>query len=251
MKDRYGIKPFNGVFIGLFLANVILCVVLSFVLHNVSFDVGKKIVFIFGVVDIIYFIFYRIDYSRDLEYIEAQYGKNGEFNWYNELPLNPCNILLLVDPFAILIGNRYLLAFCFFFSIVSPSIAIINPIDSYSGYSIFKTRVFGYFETHYLTIVFAFLMLSAKIYYPSYADIVPSGLLFLAIAFVCFLVNEYLRKTGLNKEANYFFTSDPAGYGILEKVYKIIHVKYLFAATMIVPFMAVFVVITFLIQLIY
>lgn len=249
MKDKYIIKPYNKVYISLLLANVFVCVVLSLIVYNVNENIARIIVLIFGILMIMYYFYYRYFLFNDEEYLHIQYKNQDKVYWYNELPLNPCNIMLLTGPIILLINNKTLLAFSFYFSIVVPFIALLNPIDSFSGFNIFKGRVMGYFETHYLIVIFGWLLLASRAYYPSYEDIVPSCLIFLGFGFISFLVNEYLRNKGLFEDANYFFTSSPEGYSVFEFLYKVIHVKYLFSATIILFFAIFFYILTFIIHL--
>lgn len=187
--------------------------------------------------------------KNDKEYIDICYKEYGRINWYNELPLFPCNVIVLMNPIAVLTRNRYLLAFSFFFSLVSPIPAIMAPCKGFEKYSLTKPRIFGFYMTHYLCMLNGLLLLIGGIFKPRYSDILPACVVFIIFSLIAFAINIYLIKSGKNKEANYFFTMNPDGNALLEMLYKKIKIKYVFVLPLVIPFVLIFFIITSVVNL--
>ncbi|MDO5440397.1 MAG: YwaF family protein, partial [Erysipelotrichaceae bacterium] len=208
-KKELIIKPFNKVYIGLFLFNVALTIVGYFCVKRITRFDTRKIVIAVSYINFLLFFFYRLSMKDDKEYIDLIYSDYGKINWYNELPLYPCNVMMMVNPINLIFGKRYMLAFSFFFSLIAPIPALLSPCTGFENYDLKKPRMFGYYGTHYLCIINSLLLVFSGIYVPRYSDIVPACLIFLGASLIITLFNVYLIKTEKNPEANYFFTMNP------------------------------------------
>lgn len=226
MKDFLVIEPFNGVFFG-FLALMLALALLTIRLFRAKPEETRRrlvmgiYIFMFGV-----FVAYKLLLPLDAPYMQIYKETWGDFTYLNELPLNPCNVTLVVLPFAVLTMKRPLLCFCFFAGLLGPIMALVTPITGFSGYSLWSIHVFGYYFTHFAILMAPLLLTGLGLYRPEYKDTLSFAVMMLLAAAVAYGVNMLLRVTGLVPSANYFFTIDDENNPILMLFHKLIPLPY-------------------------
>ena len=109
------VEPFNGTFLLVFGIMTLIYVALAVIFRKKSEKTRRTAVISIYLFGLLLFIVYKIFLARDTAYSEicAAAGK-GEFSWWLELPLQLCNINLLMIPVAVLTMKRPLLSFAFF-----------------------------------------------------------------------------------------------------------------------------------------
>ena len=244
MSEKYIIKPFNSVFfVFISLYGIILSVILKFMSHQ-SAAAKTGFVCLFFALSLAIFYFYKVAISKD-EYYWRLCGFD-KFNWLNELPLNPCNIVLIFTPVAVLIKSRILMGFCFFASLILSPMALITPGKGFECYPLFEGRIFGYYLTHLMVISSSIMLVSLGFYSPKISDLPPIMLISMAVNFLIYLVNKRMRASGVNPGANYFFNIDTDGNPIFEMCKKIIPYEFLYT----VPAFMIFAAVSFLITVV-
>lgn len=225
------IETFNNVFntmLGAFAAFVL---IVALCLRKKTDEKKRKFTAWLYFFVFIYFFVYKYQLSIDESYSVIQYeAGNGGFSWWSELPLNLCNITLIVTPLAMLTDSRLLKSFVFYISPVGALLALLMPSPGFGGYSILLPRVAGFYITHFFALIAGPLLCSLKLYRPDFKDIFKCFATFCVIGALVFAVNVVLRKTGINPYSNYFFLMYTDGNPILEMLYKLIPVQGLYLA---------------------
>lgn len=229
MENVLMIKPFNVVYIGFALIFIAVFAFLAYAVRNKDDEFRKKLLAFIMLGGLAVYFWYKYMLSVDADYsaITAAAGEGG-FDWWKELPLHLCNINLILIPVSIFTGKRELQSFCFFLGPLGALMAILMPCTGFEYYSVLLPRMFGYYFTHWLVVCGSLSLCSFKIYKPRFNELKRTALTILILSFGVFLFSMALRLTGICANANYFYTVEPFGNPILEMLYKIIPVPYLY-----------------------
>ena len=220
-------RPFSPVFCAAFALGLLLLIAASVLLRKKSERTRALVISVVCWLTLLGFVAYKYALSIDADYNRITAAMGG-FNWWGELPLQLCNINLLLIPVAVLTKKRPLLGFCFFVGPIGALMALLVPGNGFDGYSIFLPRMLGYYGTH-LVIVFAALAVGTfGLYRPRLRDLPTVVLTILAVAFAVFCFDLLLRRTGLHPKANYFFAVETEGNPLLELFYRWIPLPFLY-----------------------
>ena len=214
-SDFWIMRPLNPLFLAVFAAFLLLLVLASVLLRGKSEKTRGAVLIAACVVTLIGFVFYKYYLSLDSEYNAITAGMGG-FNWWGELPLQLCNINMIVIPIAVLKKNRSLMCFGFFLGPLGALMALLMPGNGFDGYSLLLPRMLGYYGTHFMVVIEGLALASFGLFRPKFRDLPKAALAVLVIAFVIFLLNLLLRWTGLHPKANYFFSVETEGNFLLE-----------------------------------
>ena len=224
-NDFWIMRPFNTLFLIVFAAFLALLVIASLLLRGKS-DKAKTTVLVAAclVTFVGYFIYkYMLSLDADYNVITANMGG---FNWWGELPLQLCNINMMLIPIAVLRRSRPLMCFGFFVAPLGALMALVMPGNGFDGYSL---------------LLEGLAIVCFGLYRPRFRDLPRTVLAAFLIALAIFGVNMLLRWSGLHPKANYFFSVEPEGNFLLEIFYKWIPVPFLYlipALLILVPYMA-------------
>ena len=229
MNETFILKPFNGTYIGLFLLFLAIFAGLAAVLKKTDIETRKKTLQWIMITGFLFFFWYKYELFIDADYsaISAAAGE-GAFSWWKELPLQLCNINLIMVPVSIITGKRELQSFCFFLGPIGAIFALIMPCPGFDCYSILLPRMLGYYITHWLVFFGSLSLCSLGIYRPKRSDLKKTVITVVILSFVIFLFNMLLRLTGICVNANYFYVVEPIGNPLLELLHRIIPVPYLY-----------------------
>ena len=239
-NDFWIMRPFNTLFLIVFAAFLALLVIASLLLRGKS-DKAKTTVLVAAclVTFVSYFIYkYMLSLDADYNVITANMGG---FNWWGELPLQLCNINMILIPIAVHWNKRALMSFCFFVGVLGATMALAMPGNGFSGYSLLLPRMLGYYGTHFMIVIEGLAIVCFGLYRPRFRDLPRTVLAAFLIALAIFGVNMLLRWSGLHPKANYFFSVETEGNFLLEIFYKWIPVPFLYlipALLILVPYMA-------------
>ena len=228
VMDNFLIHPFNaGFFFLLAVSAIPVAVGIIFFRHRDEGEKQKYVVTLY-IALAIFFILYKSLLPLDKGYMIVCDQFYGGFTYLNELPLNPCNITLMIMPFALIRKNRKLIAMCFFESLLGAFLAFIMPISGFDGYPVFSIHIFGYYITHMTLFFAAFLLPVFGIYRPSCSD--TKGVLSMMLLMACgvFVIDILLRMSGLCEAANYFFLFYHDGNALLKLVYDLIPIPFVY-----------------------
>ena len=228
MKQALVIEPFNPVYCIFVGAVLVFVAVLTCIVRKKDPATRRKIMVIFTSAVAVLLLFYKFSYRLDAEFIRDYPKYWGEYTVFNELPFNPCNIVLLLLPVALWKKSDYLLSYCIYMGIISTLLAICMPQQGYAGYSIFRWHTFGFFLLHSLGVFVPVSVIVLGLYVPKYKDILKAVAVLLICTAFSYLLSLALRESGLCAFANYSFTMDPEGNPVLELCYRLIPVKGLY-----------------------
>ena len=227
MSDFWIMRPFGPLFCVLFAFCLLLLIAASLLLRRKSERTRALVIAISCWVTLLGFVAYKYALSVDAEF-NVITANMGGFNWWGELPLQLCNINLLLIPVAVLTKKRPLLGFCFFIGPLGALMAMVLPGNGFDGYPIFLPRMLGYYGTH-LVVMFAALAVGTfGLYRPRMRDLPLTAATVFVVALVIFGFNMLLRYTGLHPKANYFFAVETEGNALLELFYRWIPLPFLY-----------------------
>jgi uncharacterized membrane protein YwaF len=219
--------PFNGVFFAYFALFLLLLALTGLILRGKSERTKKTVLVAACVLTLIGFFVYKYFLSIDAEFNEATAAMGG-FNWWGELPLQLCNINMILIPIAVLTNRRPLMSFCFFVGPLGALMALVMPGTGFDGYSILLPRMLGYYGTHFMVIIEALALAVFGLYRPRFRDLPGTIAALLAVSLAVFGVNALLRVSGLHPKANYFFSMETEGNPVLELFYRFVPYPYLY-----------------------
>ena len=234
-------RPFNGLFLGVYAVLIILLIITSRLLRGKSFETRRNVLTGMCVFSMIGFFVYKYSLSLDKEYMVI-YENFGGFNWWRELPLQLCNINMMLIPVSVFKKNRNLMAFCFFVGTLGAFMATAVPAYGFEGYSILLPRMLGFYGTHCLLVIEALALVTFGLYKPELKDLPGTVVMLFLIAFILYALSMLLRFTGICPRANYFYTVEPEGNAALELFYRWIPCPYLYllpCVVALVPYMLV------------
>ena len=237
--DGWIFHPFNALYLTVFGAFILLLVFLSLILRGKSEKAKSAVLLALCFITLVGFVLYKAFMSRDGSYAVLT-AEMGGFNWWGELPLQLCNINMLLIPIAVLKKNRTLMSFSFFVGPLGALMALVMPANGFDGYSLLLPRMLGYYGTHFMILVEGLALAAFGLFRPRLRDLPRTVLTILLIAFAAFLFNLLLRWTGLHPKANYFYSVETEGNFLLEIFHRWIPVPFLYllpSVLILVPYM--------------
>lgn len=243
-------KPFNLTFFLCFAIFLAFLFISAKIIRKKPLDTRRRFLAGIMIFTFITFFIYKYFLSIDEEYsiICAENGI-GEFSWWKELPLQLCNINLILIPVAMATMNRSILNFNLFTGTLGALMALIMPSIGFSDCSILLPRMSGYYFTHFMVFTGALAIVAYGIHTPQYKELPKTALMLLGIAFVIFLIDTVIRKAGFNDLANYFYTYGSDGNAILDILYSIIPIPYLYEVPCLLILAPYMLLVTFLCNL--
>ena len=226
-SDFWIMKPLNPLFLAVFALFLLLLVVASVLLRGKSEKTKQTVLVAACVVTLVGYFIYKYLLSLDSDY-NVITADMGGFNWWGELPLQLCNINMLLIPVAVLKKSRPLMCFSFFLGPLGALMALLMPGNGFDGYSLLLPRMLGYYGTHFMIVIEGLALASFGLFRPKFRDLPKAALAVLVIAFVIFLFNLFLRWSGLHPKANYFFSVETEGNFLLEIFHRWIPIPYLY-----------------------
>ncbi len=227
MSDFWILRPFNPVFLILFALFLLILTVSSLLLRKKSERTRAFVIAVACWVTLLGFFAYKYALSVDADF-NVITASMGGFNWWGELPIQLCNINLLLIPIAVLTRKRPLLGFCFFVGPIGALMALVMPGNGFDGYSILLPRMLGYFGTHFVVLIAALAIGTFGLYRPRLRDLPLIVVTIFIVALIVFGINMLLRASGLHPKANYFFSVETEGNPLLELFYSWIPLPFLY-----------------------
>ncbi len=219
--------PFNPLFFAVFAAFIALLAGASLLLRGKSEKTKSTVLVAACAVTFVGYFIYKYALSLDADY-NVITANMGGFNWWGELPLQLCNISMILIPIAVLKKSRPLLCFGFFIGPLGALMALVMPGNGFDGYSLLLPRMLGYYGTHFMIVMEGWALASFGLFKPRYSDIPGAALTIFALGLAIFGVNMLLRWSGLHPKANYFFAVETEGNFLLEIFHSWIPVPFLY-----------------------
>ena len=239
-SDLWIMRPFNTLFLIVFAAFLALLILASLLLRGKSEKAKRTVLVAACLVTLVGYFLYKYLLSLDADY-NIITANMGGFNWWGELPLQLCNINMILIPIAVMRRSRPLMCFGFFMAPLGALMALVMPGNGFSGYSLLLPRMLGYYGTHFMIVIEGLALVCFGLYRPKFRDLPRTVLAALLITLAIFGVNMLLRWSGLHPKANYFFSVETEGNFLLEIFHKWIPVPFLYlmpALLILLPYMA-------------
>ena len=106
--------------------------------------------------------------------------------------------------------------------------ALVMPGNGFDGYSLLIPRMLGYYGTHFMIVIEGLALVTFGLFRPRLRDLPRAILAAVLIAFIIFLINLFLRWSGLHPKANYFFSVETEGNFLLEIFHNWIPIPFLY-----------------------
>lgn len=234
-------RPFNAIYLCTFGFFIALLVISSLLLRDKSEKTKRTILCVACIITAVGFFVYKYFLSIDVEYDQVAYASMGGFNWWGELPLHMCNINMILIPLGVWRRNRSLMSFCFFTGTLGAMMALAMPSMGFAGYPLFMPRMIGFWGTHFMVLIESLALVTYGLYRPKYKDLPKTTLTLLIVAFCIFLIDVFIRTSGLNPRANYFFAMETEGNPVLNIFHNLIPVPFVYlipCLIILVPYMS-------------
>ncbi len=206
-----------------FLAVAVLLLPLSrYLLKDASKEKKSRVLLFLGIFVLLYLAVYKIALSRDTTY---------DFSWWNELPLNLCNLAPIFLIFASALDCKPLYAYLYLNCSLGAIVALVVPEAEFVGAPLLSARGLGYWGFHFLVMFLALVPIVLGVYRPKLRDVWVSGCLLFLSACVMHGVNALMRATVYEK-ANFFFTYGLEGNALADLLYGILPVNLLWLLLM-------------------
>lgn len=212
------IQSFNLVHIIFLLCQPILIVLCYFLFRNRSYKFKRYMFMGVAIFNFIYFIVYKLWLYLDPAF---------HFNIWNELPLQLCNINIILLFFAMLFDNKTLMSFVAVIGSVGAVMAMAFPDVNFVGVPFFSLRCIGFYGTHMIIFVSSISLMTLGMYKPTFKSIPLLLLVITIIATVIFSFNVIMRVTQVYPECNYFYTYGMPGNAIFDLFWKLIPIPLL------------------------
>ncbi len=223
-EDLLQVKPFSFAHVCLMFCGACAVYLIWFMLRDRPEESRERFLLILCMANIALFVVYKFSLSVDEDFVRI--SGHERFNWFNELPLQLCNINLFLIPLGVLTGNRAILGFSFFIAPLGAIMAIFFPEPAFDGYSLLLPRMTGFYFTHLLLIICSLSLMALGFYKPEYADFQNIIIAFILLSLGAHFINIILRRT-VCPFANYFFTFG-SNVNILKFFWNILPIPFLY-----------------------
>ena len=239
------VEPFNAAFFCLLAAAGLAAGILWALLRRRTEKTRRRVLVAICCCNIVLFFVYKGFLSVDRQFLTL--SGIDRFNWWNELPLQLCNINMFLIPLGVLTKKRPILGFSFFIAPLGALLALLFPELPFRGYPLALPRMFGFYVTHLTLVVTGLSLAVLGFYRPRYRDI--PGILgaFVLLVTGAHLLNTVLRLTVCHY-ANYFFTYG-AAVSALKVMWRLIPVPLLYELPALVILPVYMALVTALMQL--
>lgn len=218
------IIPFNDTFFICILFCLLIFLTITFFFKDKSEKTRKIVLLSYCGLNLILFIIYKINLSTNPATLV---DKGYAFNIWEELPLHLCNISLFLVPISVIINNKKLLSYGFYIAPLGAIMAVCFPNPEFIGESIFKLYNIGFYFTHLNIVIVGLLIVSLKLFTPTYKQLLFLNLYAICIGIVIHFVNlTIIKLTAAN--ANYFYTMHTSNISLLNLFWSIIPVPLLY-----------------------
>ncbi len=219
------LKTYNSTYLYMVAITIALIVAFWLIFRKKSDFAKRFFIIAFCAVNIIIFFVYKYYLSIDTQYLEAS---GTGFNWFNELPLQLCNINMFLIPIGVLTNKRGIMGFSFFMAPFGAMMALLFPEPAFNGYSIFMPRMLGFYITHVFVFIGGITLSTLGFFRPHFRDLPKVGLTLGILGITITGVNFLFRALGLCDFTNYFFTMGPNGVSILEFFYGLVKIPFIY-----------------------
>jgi uncharacterized membrane protein YwaF len=200
----FDIYPLNPIWWALIAFAVFVCVLLWYLLKGKNESTKRKVLLVISASNIVLFFVYKfalVNYYADEGYTAIEY-----------LPLQLCNINILLIPIALIIKKRSLCAFVFYIAPIAALLPLLMPESGFIGESIFLFKNIGYYFTHTILIITGVSFITLDMVKVRYRDVANCFIILIALAGIMLIVNMIFKAT-FYPESNFFFTNGPWGSG--------------------------------------
>ena len=146
-----------------------------------------------------------------------------DFQFWNELPLHPCNLLAILALLAAVTDWQILKTFCLCAGIPFATVALLMPVGGFDQLPLLSVSAIGFYGFHGLVLVLAVSFGTLRVCRPRWRDVPGAAALLVGLGAAAHGVNLLLRAT-VSPQANYFYTLGLEGNPVLEGLWALLPV---------------------------
>ena len=161
------------------------------------------------------------------------------------LPLELCNIGAFVLPFTVLFKKRFLFVFSFYINLIGALLAFILVPDALHQRFFFHPQFLDFFIIHANLIAIPFAMIACGWYKFRFKDALFATTLFYILGLILLVINLFLDAISWpGDHTNYLFIMGPRGFPILNELYDLIAIPFLYLLPLVPIFLGYCVLVT-------
>ncbi len=161
-----------------------------------------------------------------------------DFHFWNELPLQPCNVLAALAVLAAVTDWQILKTFCLCAGLPFSAVALLMPVDGFEQVPLLSVNAVGFYGFHGLVLVLAVSFGTLRVCRPRWRDVPGAAGLLVGLGAAAHGVNLLLRAT-VYPQANYFYTFGLDGNAVLEGLWTLLPVPLVYELPLLLVLLAV------------
>lgn len=161
-----------------------------------------------------------------------------DFHFWNELPLQPCNVQAVLAVLAAVTDWRVLKTFCLCAGIPFAAVALLMPVDGFEQAPLLSVNAIGFYGFHGLVLILAVSFGTLRVCRPRWRDVPGTTALLVGLGAAAHGVNLLLRAT-VYPQANYFYTFGLEGNAVLEGLWALLPVPLVYELPLLLVLLAV------------
>ena len=171
-----------------------------------------------------------------------------DFQFWNELPLQPCNLIAILAILAAATDWQVLKNFCLCAGIPFAMVALLMPVDGFSQVPLFSVNAIGFYGFHGMVLALSVSFATLGVCRSRLRDIPGTAALLVGLGTAVHGVNVLLRATVFGG-ANYFYTFGLEGNVVLEGLWALLPMPLVYELPLLLVLIAVCLATTLLARL--
>ena len=186
--------------------------------------------------------------TKDNRRFLLSFNPEFDFQFWNELPLQPCNLIAILAILAAATDWQVLKNFCLCAGIPFAMVALLMPVDGFSQVPLFSVNAIGFYGFHGMVLALSVSFATLGVCRSRLRDIPGTAALLVGLGTAVHGVNVLLRATVFGG-ANYFYTFGLEGNVVLEGLWALLPVPLVYELPLLLVLIAVCLVMTLLARL--
>lgn len=171
-----------------------------------------------------------------------------DFQFWNELPLQPCNLIAILAILAAATDWQVLKNFCLCAGIPFAMVALLMPVDGFSQVPLLSVNAIGFYGFHGMVLALSVSFATLGVCRSRLRDIPGTAALLVGLGTAVHGVNVLLRATVFGG-ANYFYTFGLEGNVVLEGLWALLPMPLVYELPLLLVLIAVCLATTLLARL--
>ncbi len=155
------------------------------------------------------------------------FSPDFDFHFWNELPLQPCNLIAILAILAAATDGKILENFCLCAGIPFAMVALLMPVEGFSEVPLLSINAIGFYGFHCMVLILSVSFGTLRVCIPRVRDIPATAALLAGLSLAVHGVNALLRAA-VYSDANYFYTYGQEENVVLETLWRFIPIPLIY-----------------------